>query len=69
MERLEQIKKLSEVQHNIQIVEGSINHLKASEYYRIFSNEEQRQHDIQIQIKCLEYWKRRFNLIIQSINY
>ena len=70
MGRIENIKKLERIQVNINTIIEDINSLNDTKmFYEIFASELQRQHDLHIKSKCLEYWKRKFNKILKEIEY
>ena len=61
--------ELDQVYHNIRQTESITDNISNSSYYTIYGNEEQRAHDVEIQNKCLEYWKRRYNRILIELRY
>ena len=68
--RLELIEELEQVQYNIEQVEKQVNEkFKGDKYYVFFSTEAKFNHNKEIRIKALAYWKRRFNRIIAKLSY
>ncbi|GEM_PF-2705311 len=61
MKRIERIEKLEKMSLNIDITSKKIKNIRESIYYKIFGNKDKQERDIEIQVKCLAYWKNKFN--------
>lgn len=69
MDRTKAIEELEKVHDNIKGTERAIANIESSEYYRFWNKLHKRAHDIEIQTKCLAYWKRRFNKLLYNLTY
>lgn len=71
MKRLERIEKLEQIQYNIETTAKHIVNLVNNNetYYKQFGKLGKMDSDIEIQQKCLEYWKRRFNRELLKLGY
>ena len=69
--RLELIEELEQVQYNIEQVEKQVNEkIEETAYYRIFGEgNKEFNHNKEIRIKALAYWRRRFNRILNNLYY
>ena len=68
MDRLTLLDQLSEVHWNIRTTENLINSNQRN-YYRELGIENRWNHKVEIWEKCLAYWKRRFNRILNELKY
>ena len=71
MKRVELIEHLEAVQENIETVERQVNRKEEdTPYYQLFGIRHRGfEHDKEIRVKALAYWKRRFNRIINELKY
>ena len=71
MNRQQFIEQLDEVQYNIETVERQLNEkYEDTFYYKLFgSGQRDFEHNKEIRTKALAYWKRRFNRILNELNY
>jgi len=71
MNRLELIEQLEQVQQNINQVETQINNkIEDTFYYKIFGNgSKEFEHDKEIRIKALSFWKRKHSRILTELKY
>ena len=71
MKRLELIEQLEQVQSNIETVERQVNQkIEDTMYYRMFGNgSKEFLHDKEIRKKSLEFWKRKFNRILNELKH
>jgi len=69
--RLELIEQLEKIQDNIEIVERQVNQKEEdTAYYKFFGyGQKHFEHDKEIRTKALAYWKRRFNRVLNELNY
>ena len=71
MKRLELIEQLEYIQENIETVERQVNQkIEDTTYYKLFGNgSKEFEHDKEIKIKALAFWKRLFNRTIKKLEY
>jgi len=68
--RNEILEKLEQIQYNIVETERRVNQKEEDTvYYKFFGKRNEFKLDQDIQIKCLAYWKRRFNRELNKIKY
>ena len=71
MNRQQFIEQLEEVQYNIETVERQLNEKYEDTFYSKLFGSGQRDFELnrEIRTKALAYWKRRFNRILNELNY
>ena len=69
--RLELIEQLEQIQSNIEQVEKQVNQkIEDTTFYKLFGHGQKHfEHDKEIRIKALAYWKRRFNRTLKKLYY
>ena len=68
MKRLELIQQLEKVQENIEVVQRRLAQPMPA-YYALFNKCSEWRHKKEVWLKCLMFWKRKFNNILSKLSY